>query len=319
MKKLNIKIITAILIVFCGVFGIVPESAMAKRAISISPTSQRIILTPGEKFTSGFSIINPNDAKDNLEYVASVGTYSTAKGSDSNDDYGAVDLSSISEMNEVMNWTTIDNPTGVLAPNESKTLSYTINVPKNAPAGGQYMTILVKENPDKVTATESDGSNVKEVMQMAFIVYAEVAGDTKRDASILENNMPSFLLNNKLEATSRVRNSGNVHTDAEYTLQVWPLFSDEEICTNEEDVSSKLVMPNTERYHVETCELPTVGIFRAKQTVKIFGETSVVERTIIVCPLWLLFIILFVIIALIVWIVIRVRMRKRAAEESEAE
>ena len=71
-------------------------------------------------------------------------------------------------------------------------------------------------------------------------------------------------------------------------------------------------MPETERYHTETCNLPPIGLFRAKQTVKIFGEESIVEKTVIVCPLWLIFVILFVVIALIIWIIIRMKSRKKA-------
>ena len=177
------------------------------------------------------------------------------------------------------------------------------------------MTILVKENPEMKLKEQSSG--VGQIMQMAFVVYAEVAGNTRKEGVILENNIPSFLLDNKLEATSKIRNNGNVHTDAEVILQVWPMFSDEEICTNEEDASLTFIMPNTERYHVETCKLPMVGIFRAKQTVKIFGETSVVERTILVCPLWLLFLVIFIIVGIIIWLIVRMRARKKVAKSAE--
>ena len=315
MKKSILKVgLILLLAVCCGVFGLRTNVSALKRALTLSPTSERIVLTPGETYRSGFSIVNPADADIDLNYLATIGPFSNAKGEGSVDDYGGADFDTISKMNEVMNWTTIDNPTGTIAPNGNMTLSYTIKVPKDAPAGGQYMAIFVKEDPDKQVRPEGS-SSIAEVMQMAYIVYAEVTGDTKKEGAILENNIPSFLLNNRLEATSRVRNNGNVHTDAEVVLQVWPLFSDEEICTNEEDASLSFLMPNTERYHTEVCELPMVGIFRAKQTVKIFGETSVVERTILVCPLWLLFIILFVIIALIIWIIIRVRTHKKLTEE----
>ena len=215
----------------------------------------------------------------------------------------------------IVDWITVDNPEGTLVPNEEKAITFSITVPKAAPAGGQYLALLVRENPD--IKVEDDSMSVTEIMQMAHVIYADVAGTTIKSGEITENDFPSFLMSNKLEATSMVKNSGNIHTDAEYILQVWPIFSDEEICTNEENAETSLVLPNTERYHAETCDLPSLGIFRAKQTVKIFGEESVLEKTIIVCPLWLLFSILFVIIGLIIWIVIRIRSRKKAKAEIE--
>ena len=119
-----------------------------------------------------------------------------------------------------------------------------------------------------------------------------------------------MLTTNKLEATSMVRNEGNIYTDATYTLQVWPLFSDEEICTNEESAESTTVLPDTERYHVQTCDLPAVGIFKAKQIVKIFDEESVLEKTIFVCTIWLMVLVLIVVLGIIVAIIVYIKKRK---------
>lgn len=37
---------------------------------------------------------------------------------------------------------------------------------------------------------------------MGHIVYAEVAGETRNEGVVLENDIPSFLISNTLEATS---------------------------------------------------------------------------------------------------------------------
>ena len=154
---------------------------------------------------------------------------------------------------------------------------------------------------------------IENVVEFAAGILAEVAGQTRDEGVIIENNIPSFILTNTLTASSRVRNDGNVHTNASYVLQVWPLFSDEEYCTNEEEPKTSLIMPETERYHAETCDLPSIGIFRAKQTIKIFDEVSEREKLVIVCPLWLLFIIIFVIVFAIMWLIAKARARNKAA------
>lgn len=280
----------------------------AKRAIVLSPTGQRIVLVPGENFKGSIRVTNPSDATEDLYYSVSVGSYGVNGTANSRDDYGEADIDTISDYNAIMDWISIDKPEGILAPNEEGTVAFTIKVPKDAPAGGQYATLLIKD----VTPSEvSEGAlGISETIQMASVIYAEVSGETRKVGEVTENSLPIFLMNNELEATSMVRNDGNVHTSAEYTLQVWPMFSDEEICTNEENVATSLIMPNTERYHTESCTLPTVGIFRAKQVVKIFGTESIVEKTIIVCPLWLMSVIIFIIAALIIWIVLRTKNRK---------
>ncbi len=275
----------------------------------VSPTYQNMILIPGESYKSSIEVSNPDSMERNLHYSVTIGSFSQVNDGSSNDDYGNFDVSSVSQFNQIMDWITLDRSSGVVEPNHKDEIGFTISVPENAPAGGQYATIIVSNDTEKMEAS-GNGVGVQSTFQLASIIYAEVIGDTDKSADILENSIPSFMSTGPLTATAMVQNNGNVHTDAKFTLQVWPLFSDEEICTNEEDPDTSFVLPKTSRFHSSTCNLPLFGIFRAKQTVRIFGEESVVEKTIIVCPIWLLFIILFVIILFVVWILTRTKSKK---------
>ena len=309
------KMLSRLFAVFSLLLGIIfganvyAESNEVTSSIVLSPMNQRIILVPGETYVGSIDISNPNSSTQNLHYTAQIDSFS--QDSDTKDAKGEVGSSERTNYNIMMDWIVLDKTSGMVAPNSTDKLVFRINVPEDAPAGGQYATILIQNMDDSNPSTGANTFQIKGNIQMASIIYAEVAGETREAGKITENNIPSFLFDGKLEATSMVRNDGNVHTDAEYIFQVWPMFSDEEICTNEESVKTSLVMPETERYHTETCNLPAVGIFRAKQTVKIFGEESIVEKTVIVCPLWLIAIIIFVIVALIVWIVIRMKSHKK--------
>lgn len=312
MKRNIFKIATGIIaLIFCAsipkiAFADEPQSVMV-----VSPMNQKIILTPGESKTMSLKISNPNTAKNELHYSVSVGSF----GYDSNDN---IDTTSTTSYNQMMDWIELGADSGVVQPNESTTVSFTINVPENTPAGGQYATILIQDDTSIYSSGNSNVS-IENIVQMASIIYAEVAGKTVDTGQILENDIPSISFTNQLEATSLVKNTGNVHTDAKYTFQVWPLLSDEEICTNEEDSETNLIMPGMERYYTQTCTVPLVGIFRAKQTVKIFGEESIIEKTIFVCPLWLLFIIIFAIAALIIWLIFHARTRKGPKDKSKNE
>lgn len=316
MKKIKLNFIAAALLAVLGVVGGVAVYADTSSTIVVSPMTQDVILQPGEKYIGSIKVSNPNDAEDDMTYSVSVGSFSQVASEGNVDDYAQVDTETKTAYNQMVDWITLDEDEGVVAPNETDVISFTINVPETAPAGGQYATILVQNETDKGS---SDGNvEIKSKVQVASIIYAEVAGETHEYGEITENDMPGLLLSNTLEATSMVKNNGNIHTDAEYTLQVWPLFSDEEICTNAEKPDLSLVMPETERYYTQTCELPAVGIFNAKQVVKIFGEESVIEKTILVCPVWLLLIILFVIALIVIWIVVRVRNCGKTAKRSGA-
>lgn len=285
--------------------------------MTISPPKQKIILTPGEDFDGSISISSSSTSKNDLKYSVTVGSYGLVKDESGNADYSDVDVDTVTGYNQMMEWIELKKKQGEVAIGGVDTIPFVIHVPENAPAGGQYATIIVQNETD-LNNTGGPGIAIESKVRFASSIIAEVTGKTEEKGSIVENSIPSFLLSNQLNATSLVKNEGNIHMDAEYTLQVWPIFSGEEICTNEEKPETSLIMPETERYHTQTCNLPSVGIFRAVQTVKAFGEVSVVERTVIVCPLWLLFLILFVIIALIIWIFTKVKgSKKRKSNATE--
>lgn len=312
------KILAGLAVVLVGLFfGAINVSAMDGDngvVMTISPPRKEIVLVPGEVYEGTLLVSNSVDATIDLKYSVTIGSYGLDKDEDGKTDYNSTDTDTITERNQIIEWIKLGKDHGSVAPNTTDTIPYTITVPEDAPAGGQYATILVQND------TKDDGGNSGNVMiestvRFASSIIAEVAGETRNEGAILENNIPAFLLNNNMAVTSTVQNSGNVHTKASYILQVWPLIGDEEIYTNEEDPTTKTVMPGTERMYSEERDLPSIGIFRVRQTVKIFGETSVAERIVVVCPLWLLFIIIFAIVALVIWAVMRNRAHKTRAKE----
>ncbi len=276
--------------------------------MTISPPQQRIVLMPGEVYEGSINVSNMASATKTLKYSVRVGSFNLGKDGNGDVDYNSTDVETVTSYNQMMDWIDLGKESGTVAPDEIDTVPFTITVPEDAPAGGQYATIIFQDN----TNDEKGDGNVaiENVVEFAAEILAEVAGETRDDGVIIENNIPGFILNNKLSAMSTVKNDGNVHTDASYVLQVWPMFSEEEICTNEEKPTTSIIMPGTERKHAEECNLPAIGIYKVKQTVKIFGEVSEAERMVIFCPLWLLFLILFAIIALILWFVMRMKSRK---------
>lgn len=311
IKKLKILLAVVLLggLFFNGVNVSAVDTGNMSHIMTISPPRQKMILMPGEVYEGSINIANSANATTDLKYSVIIGSFNLREDEEGNTDYNYTDVDTITSYNQIMDWITLEKTSGTVEPNGMDTLSYTITVPEDAPAGGQYASIVFQDDTGK---DEENSGNVmiENVVQFASHIIAEVAGETRDEGAIIENNIPAFILSNKLSAMATVRNNGNVHTDATFVLQVWPLFSDEEICTNEEEPTESLIMPETERLHVEECNLPSIGIFRAKQTVKIFGETSVVEKTVFICPLWLLFIIIFAIIMFIMWLVVRAKSRK---------
>lgn len=293
--------LAALLIVTFGVVGIT-RAEEVPNGLSVSPTTNKIVLMPGDEYVGKVTVHNPSTAGESLAYDAHVDPFFV------NDEY-SVTLGTENDYTRMKDWITLSNGSGVLQGGESADVEYKISVPESAPAGGQYAAIVVATVP----STGGEGVTIREVWQIAMPIYASVAGESKLSGTIGEINMPSFLLNPPLEASFIVENTGNVHTDVTYYTQVFPLFSDEEIYTNEENPGTSLVMPGTKRAIVSSWDnAPQVGVFRVVYTVKAFGGESVMEKTIIICPIWLLFIIFFAIFALIFYLVLKAKARKKA-------
>ena len=305
-----VAVLSVLLFPFVGMSNTFADMDGMDTVMTISPPSQRIVLTPGEDFNGSVTVSSSSTAKNGLKYSVTVGAFSLGTDEDGNVDYNDVDVDTVTGYNQIMEWIELKKEQGEVEIGGTDTIPFTIHVPENAPAGGQYATIIV-QNDTGLDNTGGQGVSIESKVRFASNIFAEVTGDTEAKGSIIENNIPSFILSNQLSATSVVKNDGNVHTDADYILQVWPLFGDEELYTNEEKPDTNLIMPGTERYHSKTVTTPSVGIFRVKQTIKVFGETSVVEKTVIVCPLWLLFVILFVIIGLIIWVFMKYKKKSK--------
>ncbi len=314
MKKTLIKkchyILTLGVLLFGSLFTgylVQPVSAIDNTATSfmMSPMYEKISLNPGENYSSSFTITTPSQATSDFHYKVSVQSYYR-------DENNSAIFEDVDGRGQMKDWIKLNSPdTGVLKPNGYAVINFTIKVPKTAPAGGQYAVITVGSATSEVP--DNQGVNIQESVAIGYTIYAEITGTTIKQGEIIDANVPSFLFSGKISGTSAIKNTGNVHSDATYKLQVFPLFSDEEVYTNEEKPDTRLVLPNRTVYNETTWdETPWFGIFNVVYTVEFEGVESQVSKMVIVCPLWLLSIIVLAIIALIIWGVMTFKKRHNA-------
>lgn len=270
---------------------------------SLSPMKENVILSPGEEYESSFTIHNPATHKKDFEYELSVTPFYV------DENYQNVFVAE-GNYSEMADWIKIDSPmTGSLKPNEEQEIHFTINVPQNAPGGGQYATVMVTSaNP----TNEGDNSAVLEKTAIAHTIFAEITGNTVRSGEVKDVTVPSFMLSGNIYGESTIKNTGNVHGKATYILKVTPLFSSEEVYTNEESPVTHDVLPNRSYYNkIEWENTPGVGIFNVTYTVDFEGEVTEVSKMVIICPIWMMILILVIIVAIIGGIVMLVRKKKQ--------
>lgn len=274
-------------------------------AFTLMPMNQNIALNPGEVYEGSITVINPSYSKDDFNYKVSVTPYGVI-----GEEYTA-DLLSESDRTAIAKWITIKNPTGTVKPNESEEIKFTITVPENVPAGGQYATIAVSSNDE---AGKDNGVSVQNVFEMASIIYANVAGETIHDGEIKENNIPGFVLSNPVTVSALLTNNGNVHEVAAFTITVSNFFTGDVILPTEDNNGefSEYIMPETTRYtEREIGDLPALGVVKISQTINYSGQVSKVEKNVFICPIWFMALVLLTIAAIVTTIVLLVKKHRR--------
>lgn len=282
------------------------------KAFTVLPMSQDMYLEAGKTFTGSITVANPADASGDFHYAVSVSPYSVV------DENYTADLATMSDRSAIVEWIEIENPTGVLKPNESVKVNFKINVPLDAPSGGQYAAIAVRSNEE---ATDTGGVSVQNVFELASLLLANVAGETKHEGSILENQIPGFITNGSPTVTALLTNDGNVHETAKVTIHVKNAITGETMFPKEgqSDEFIELVMPGTTRYIARSLDdLPSLGIYSVSQDISYLGSSSYNSTVMISCPIW--FLVLFIvtigaIIGMTIALVRKKMMRKKLHTE----
>lgn len=281
------------------------NSTNIESTFSISPTNQQITLNPGQTYEGSIQVTNSAAATTDFDYLASVTPYSVV-----GSNY-AVDLSEESEHTSISKWITIEEPTGTIPPNSSHNLKFTINVPENAPIGGQYATIVVSSNPE---AANQEGINIQSIYEIASIIYANINGEIIHRISIQDNSVPSFTFTSPITLGATITNEGNTHEVARLTISATDYFSGRSILPDAEEIElyDEFVMPGTVR-HVshDITNLPTIGVVKVVQTIDYNDQSSTVEKSIIICPIWFIILVILTLSAIITTIIVLIRRHRR--------
>lgn len=301
-RSVGLVVALALLLVSgASVVGSVSAVETPDYQIQISPAKIELDLKPGETTETKFKVQNTGNKT--FDYQMGVRPFSV-----SGDDYRQ-DLSTETKFNDIAKWISFSEPEGTIEADHEVEITLVVKVPEDVPAGGQYAMVTAGMIEP---ASENSGSGITAEKQVGMLVYSKnVEGETRQTGNIVENKVPSFMFAPPIHATSVVENTGNVHAEATYIMQVYPLFGGEEVYSNEESPEKRTILPETRRLNTMSWDgAPQLGIFKVKQTVKFSGEESVTEKVVFICPLWFLFIILAIIFLAIFWIVSRARGRK---------
>jgi hypothetical protein len=277
---------------------------------SVTPMNGMVELVPGETYDFTVTVLNPANSTENLDYKVHAVPYSVVT-----EAYHA-DISTQTDHTRMADWITIPEPTGTLAPNETREIEFTITVPDDAPGGGQYAAIMVGiDNKNQ----NYDNMSVTNVLEIASIIYAKVDGEIIHKGEVVENSVPVFTADPKITLSSLIKNEGNMHEIASIAITVKNVFTGETLASAELDngVYAELIMPDSQRFiNKEVDGLPMMGIINVQQKIYYNGETSTVEKNVLICPIWFLILVALVMMAVVAKIlkVIRKHRKKKKAQ-----
>lgn len=274
---------------------------MEQNTFVVSPMSQFISLTPGQTYSGSIKVVNPSGSTADLDFSARVTPYSVI-----GQEYQA-DLATVSNFSQIVDWVKLDTPTGTIAPNSTAEIPFTITVPADAPAGGQYATIVVSQS-------SAVDNSISSVVGMASIIYADVAGETTHSGEVLDTSMPGFSFVTPISIATTITNTGNVHETASVKLSVVNNVTGERIFpkSDQPDTFSEVIMPSSTRLLVRQLEgLPALGAVQVTQTVTYNGADTTFSGVLILCPVWFLVLIAFTIFSIIFALIFRARSRRK--------
>jgi hypothetical protein len=283
-------------------FGASPAyAAEHDYSLWVSPASQDLgLLQPGETYTGEITVQNAGTKDFTYEVYASPYTVS--------DEFYTADFQTSNHYSSISKWFDFSKESGHLEPGESEKVTYKVKIPKDTPGGAQNASIMV-ETKDSADTSESSVGNI---LRVGSVIYSNVNGHTNSCGEIKEGDIPSFLFNPPISASAIVENCGNIDLNVRYIMKVTPLFSNDPIYNTEDNPAIYTTLPETKRYNkMEWGNTPPIGFYNVELEVTYNNKTKVFKKLVIICPFWVIVLIIIFIGAVVFWLVSRQHERKQ--------
>lgn len=264
--------------------------------MEVSPSKINVDLNPGQHYENVIHVTNSGteafDAKVSVTpYQVKSGSYEPLTGV-------------MTAFTQIAGWTTTPTSEIHLEPGEVMDVPFVVDVPMDVPSGSQYAAIMIQSNPDSSAISYSGGFGV--------VLHSNIVGDTRVSGSIKSQNISGFLFQPPINAKSVVENTGNVESVVTNVIKVINPFTGAEVYSNSSSPQTDNVIPGTYRdITLDWPSSPYLGIYSVSLTTSFLDDISTISKTVFICPIWFITIILIIIAFSIAIIVVRARKRSR--------
>ena len=185
-----------------------------------------------------------------------------------------------------------------LKPKESRKISYSFNVPKDAKPGGNYYMIFA--------STDIIGPGLPATVQATISLFLTVEGKLVRTGTIENPSIPWLVTGTDIPYKFNARNTGNVYYSAYLYGQVAGLFGKQPAVG-----VGHVLMPQVARTISGSVPAPVIpGVYKVTYGYKTdFGTATTQSAYVLFLPIWSVAALAFLLVAGI-WLFQRIRHRK---------
>ncbi len=191
------------------------------QTLSVSPTLFQMNAEPQQSWQSELRVTNVNDF--DITVYPQVVNFAPL-GESGRGDLIPV-FASETQGSTLAEWITLESRGVVIPRQETKTLSFTVAIPKGAAPGGHYAAILVGTKPP---ISSEASSQVQTAQFVTSLFFVRVAGDVTEQGSIREFRTTKKLLDiPEVTFTLRFENEGNVHLQPQGDIVIFNMWGQE--------------------------------------------------------------------------------------------
>jgi hypothetical protein len=261
----------------------------------ISPSKSNPDLTPGQHYSSDIKVTNGGTNTVTVKVYAQ--PYQVV-----GQDYIA-DFNTTNNYTQITDWLKFSQERFELSSKQSLTITYTVTVPTDVPAGGQYAVVFFE-----TTTAQDDGQIINQASRIGHVIYASIdQGQTRLEGHLDSNLIPIWLFNPPIKASSTIKNTGNVDFTATYNLSVKTLLGDEVYHTNQDYT----ILPETTRLITQQwTDSPRLGLYKVEQTIDFLGQAHTTWRLVLTIPLAFMIAAIVVLAGIGLWVGMRLKGRR---------
>jgi uncharacterized membrane protein len=255
MINKNIKFKTGSKVLLSAVFAVFAYSLICLFAystkaqqilpLSVVPPKQEILVNPGETYTTEVKFANQSDT--NITGTLTAADFIVEDNNGTPvflDNPQVVGTTTIPAKYSAAQWTKLSVDKAMIQSKSNFAILVTINVPKNAAAGGRYVAVLFQPDND-ITVNGATAGQIEGVkIRLASLIYIRVAGPITEAASVTKFAVPNFLEYGPVSIATSIINKGDYHITPQGTITMTNMFGK---TVAKADLDSKNIFPGTSR------------------------------------------------------------------------